>query len=184
MGAPVFLPQHWKLLGPERLMPLKLLGMNRVKGMSQTIAVGSPAHCHLVHTDNKNTSNDKTTLMLAWHPLPSFSCTILPRVWILTVRFSIRRQTAGWSLMDWPLSLVLITRHRSSMYCSIMLFFTSSRLIPCNNNDTAQNRIQYSAKINVYTVTHSHKWERHMLTVKQNKGLTCSIPSTPTPDAN
>ena len=31
VGAPVFLPQHWKLLGPERLMPLKLLGMNRVK---------------------------------------------------------------------------------------------------------------------------------------------------------
>ena len=30
VGAPVFLPQHWKLLGPERLMPLKLLGMNRV----------------------------------------------------------------------------------------------------------------------------------------------------------
>ena len=30
MGAPVFLPQHWKLFGPERLMPLKLLGMNRV----------------------------------------------------------------------------------------------------------------------------------------------------------
>ena len=29
VGAPVFLPQHWKLLGPERLMPLKLLGMNR-----------------------------------------------------------------------------------------------------------------------------------------------------------
>ena len=29
--VPVFLPQHWKLLGPERLMPLKLLGMNRVK---------------------------------------------------------------------------------------------------------------------------------------------------------
>ena len=31
VGAPVFLPQHRKLLGPERLMPLKLLGMNRVK---------------------------------------------------------------------------------------------------------------------------------------------------------
>ena len=31
VGAPVFLPQHWKLLGPERLMPLKLLGVNRVK---------------------------------------------------------------------------------------------------------------------------------------------------------
>ena len=31
VGAPVFLPQHWKLLGPERLMPLKSLGMNRVK---------------------------------------------------------------------------------------------------------------------------------------------------------
>ena len=31
VGAPVFLPQQWKLLGPERLMPLKLLGMNRVK---------------------------------------------------------------------------------------------------------------------------------------------------------
>ena len=31
VGAPVFLPQHWKLLGPERLMPLKLLGMNSVK---------------------------------------------------------------------------------------------------------------------------------------------------------
>ena len=31
VGAPVFLPQHWKLLGTERLMPLKLLGMNRVK---------------------------------------------------------------------------------------------------------------------------------------------------------
>ena len=30
VGAPVFLPQHWKLLGPERLMPLKLSGMNRV----------------------------------------------------------------------------------------------------------------------------------------------------------
>ena len=29
VGAPVFLPQHWKLLGPERLMPLKLLCMNR-----------------------------------------------------------------------------------------------------------------------------------------------------------
>ena len=34
VGAPVFLPQHWKLLGPERLMPLKLLGMNRVKSSS------------------------------------------------------------------------------------------------------------------------------------------------------
>ena len=31
VGAPVFLPKHWKLLGPERLMPLKWLGMNRVK---------------------------------------------------------------------------------------------------------------------------------------------------------
>ena len=29
--APVFLPKHRKLLGPERLMPLKLLGINRVK---------------------------------------------------------------------------------------------------------------------------------------------------------
>ena len=31
VGIPVFLPQHQKLLGPERLMPLKLRGMNRVK---------------------------------------------------------------------------------------------------------------------------------------------------------
>ena len=34
IGAPVFLPQHWKLLGPERLMPLKLLGMNCVNGLA------------------------------------------------------------------------------------------------------------------------------------------------------
>ena len=31
VGASDFLPQHWKLLGPERLMSLKLLGMNRDK---------------------------------------------------------------------------------------------------------------------------------------------------------
>ena len=31
VGVPVFLPQHWKLLGPERLISLKLLGMNKVK---------------------------------------------------------------------------------------------------------------------------------------------------------
>ena len=41
VGAPVFLPQHWKLLGPERLMPLKLLGMNRVREHVQFY----PLHC-------------------------------------------------------------------------------------------------------------------------------------------
>ena len=35
VGASIFLPQHWKLLGPERLNPLKLLGMNRVKEISK-----------------------------------------------------------------------------------------------------------------------------------------------------
>ena len=30
VGAPVFVPQHWKLLGPERLVLLELLCMNRV----------------------------------------------------------------------------------------------------------------------------------------------------------
>ena len=33
VGAPIFLPQHWRLLGPERLMPLKLFGMNKFKKM-------------------------------------------------------------------------------------------------------------------------------------------------------
>ena len=42
VGAPVFLPQHWKLLGPERLMPLKLLGMNRVNKLCCGNAV---RHC-------------------------------------------------------------------------------------------------------------------------------------------
>ena len=34
--AAVFLPGHWKLLGPERLMPLKLLGMNSVNTFRTT----------------------------------------------------------------------------------------------------------------------------------------------------
>ena len=40
VGAPVFLPQHRKLLGPERLMPLKLLGMNRVNVNQLVVLVG------------------------------------------------------------------------------------------------------------------------------------------------
>ena len=35
VGAPVFLPKHWKLLGPERLMPLYLIGMNMVNKRSE-----------------------------------------------------------------------------------------------------------------------------------------------------
>ena len=42
MGAPVFVLQHWKLLRPERLMPLELLGMNRVKDVDFYISVSNP----------------------------------------------------------------------------------------------------------------------------------------------
>ena len=56
VGAPVFLPQHWKLLEPERLMPLKLLGMNCVNQQVtyltirikiQGLLVGSSSFCGL-----------------------------------------------------------------------------------------------------------------------------------------
>ena len=44
VGAPVFLPQHWRLLGPERFMPLKLLGMHRVNKQKYYTPVYTMSH--------------------------------------------------------------------------------------------------------------------------------------------
>ena len=53
VGAPVFLPQHWKLLGPERLMPLKSLGMNCVNLL---VSVVKPLNCE-IHSCHDWTEN-------------------------------------------------------------------------------------------------------------------------------
>ena len=48
VGAHVFLPQHRKLLGPEKLMPLKLLGMNSVKLLYHYWGWGGRNQCTII----------------------------------------------------------------------------------------------------------------------------------------
>ena len=72
VGAPVFLPQHWKLLGPERLMPLKLLGMNRAKSYTTEVWSKHQGTCLLrvleVEEQISKTSNHlRKTRMVWWH---------------------------------------------------------------------------------------------------------------------